>query len=92
MSKEQKKEKQEHPVIKVFNGGTWIYGSKPTNFEEADVVILPGGGDWNPALYGHKKAGTNYFSETTDKAQMKLIDQAINAGKLVFGICRGLNV
>lgn len=90
MSKEVKKKKQEHPVIKVFNGGGWIYGSKASSFEEADVVVLPGGGDWNPALYGHKKAGTNYYSEDTDNEQMRLINKAINAGKLVFGICRGL--
>lgn len=78
-------------IIKTFNGGSWIYNSKMVKtLEEADVVVLPGGGDWNPALYGHKPAGTRYFSEVTDKNQMNLINEAIDAGKLVFGICRGL--
>lgn len=91
MSKNEEKNK-EYPIIKVFNGGSWIYGSKPTSFEEAEVVILPGGGDWDPSLYGHKKAGTNYFSKDTDDRQMKLINKSIKAGKLVFGICRGLRM
>lgn len=84
--------KNKEKVIKTFNGGEWIYNSIQTNnFDEADIVVLPGGGDWNPALYGHKPAGTRYYSEATDKEQMDLINRAIDAGKLVFGICRGLN-
>jgi len=78
-------------VIKVYNGGSWIYRSVPSNFEEADIVVMPGGGDWNPALYGHKPAGTDYWSEKTDAAQMDLINRSVEAGKLVFGICRGLS-
>lgn len=76
--------------IKVYNGGSWIYNSKKSTFEDADVVILPGGGDWNPALYGHKPKGTRFFSEDTDTEQMDLINRSIKAGKLTFGICRGL--
>lgn len=79
-------------VIKTYNGGSWIYNSKQVDkFEDADVVILPGGGDWNPALYGHAPAGgRGYYSEKIDSSQMALINKAIDAGKLVFGICRGL--
>lgn len=78
-------------IIKTFNGGSWIENSeRAKTFEEADVVVLPGGGDWNPALYGHKPIGRGYYSDSTDKEQMDLINKAIDAGKLVFGICRGL--
>lgn len=77
-------------VIKVFNGGSWIYNSRSSNFEEADVVVMPGGGDWNPSLYKHKASGTSHWSDDTDRKQMDLINKSINAGKLVFGICRGL--
>jgi len=76
--------------IKVYGGGNWIKNSVTSSFEDADVVILPGGGDWNPTLYGHEPNGTRSWDETTDKRQMKLIDDSIKAGKLVFGICRGL--
>lgn len=77
--------------IKTFNGGEWIYNSeKARTFEEADVVILPGGGDWNPALYGHKAIPATYFNDDVDSRQMGLIDRAVDAGKLLFGICRGL--
>lgn len=77
--------------INVFGDGSWIYNSKSTDFKKSDVVVMPGGGDWNPALYGHKPNGTSYFSDSTDKRQMDLINRSIDAGKLVFGICRGLN-
>jgi len=78
-------------VIKTYNGGGWIYNSKPSSFEEADVVILPGGGDWNPALYGHKPMRTSHWSDERDTEQMNLIDRSIKSGKLLYGICRGLN-
>lgn len=76
--------------IKVYGNGDWIYDSEPSTFEKADVVVMPGGADWNPALYGHEPNGTSYFSDSTDKIQMDLINRSIDAGKLVFGICRGL--
>ena len=78
-------------IIKIFGGGSWIYNSRASSFKDADIIIMPGGGDWNPALYGHKPAGTRSFSESTDKRQMDLINEAIENNKLVFGICRGLN-
>ena len=77
-------------IIKTYNGGSWIYNSKPSDFKNADVVILPGGGDWDPSLYGHEANGTRYFSKETDKRQMDLINESIESGKLLFGICRGL--
>jgi carbamoylphosphate synthase small subunit len=80
---------KKNKTIKTYNGGSWIYNSKSSNFEDADVVVMPGGGDWNPALYGHKPNGTSYWSEKTDATQMALIDKAVNAGKLIVGICRG---
>ena len=77
--------------INVFNGGDWITNSKNSSFKDADVVIMPGGGDWNPALYGHEPAGTYGFSKATDDRQMDIINESIEKGKLLFGICRGLS-
>ena len=83
----------EKTIIKTFNGGSWIYNSKEVNtIEEADIVILPGGGDLNPALYGHEPNGTRGWSDSTDEKQMALVNKAINKNILVFGICRGLQL
>lgn len=76
--------------IKTFNGGRWIDDSEPSSFEDADIVILPGGGDWNPSLYGHKPISGIHFSDEIDSRQMGLLNDAIKAGKMIFGICRGL--
>lgn len=78
--------------IKVFgSGGHWVRNSITVqNFDEADMIIMPGGGDWNPALYGHKPFGTRFFNEDQDSRQMYMINRAIDSGKLLFGVCRGI--
>lgn len=77
--------------IKVFNGGSWIRNSQSSSFEDAQIVVMPGGSDWNPKLYGQKPSSlTNYWSDTSDARQMDLIKDSMRAGKVVFGICRGL--
>jgi len=75
--------------IKVYGTGRWIENSVNSPFEEADVIIMPGGGDWNPALYGHRPVATKYWNEIQDDTQMNLINRAIKAKKLIVGICRG---
>ena len=77
--------------IKVYGDGNWIQNSELSSFDEADIVVMPGGGDFNPALYGHKPVATRYWSKETDTKQLDIINKAIKTGKLVFGICRGLN-
>lgn len=77
--------------IKVFNGGHWVRNSVESSFEDADLVIMPGGADWNPNLYGQKpNSHTNWFSPTSDERQWSLMEDAVKYGKIVFGICRGL--
>lgn len=78
-------------MIKVFGGGGWVKDSVSSSFEDADLVIMPGGGDWNPALYGQKpNTHTSWFSDDRDAQQMSIIKDAIKRNKIVFGICRGL--
>ena len=83
-------------VIKVheagyrFRGGsTFIKNSVlvPT-VEEADIVILPGGADINPAIYGKKPHPTTYWSERRDEAEISVFRQT-RPDQVVLGICRG---
>jgi putative glutamine amidotransferase len=58
-----------------------------------DGLLLPGGGDVDPARYGaapHAKTGG--VSAEVDQAEMALLEQALATGLPFFGICRGLQV
>lgn len=58
-----------------------------------DGLLLPGGADVDPALYGavaHPK--TSGVSQATDAAELALLDRALSTGLPFFGICRGLQV
>ncbi len=70
--------------------GNWINNSKPVhNLKDADVVLIPGGADLNPTLYGHSRLASTYVNPEADIEEMTLINKAIEAGKLVVGICKG---
>ena len=60
--------------------------------ENADVLLLPGGGDMHPRFYGQALDGSKDLDEARDARELTLIDNFLCAGKPVIGICRGLQV
>ena len=55
-----------------------------------DGVVLPGGGDLDPGLYGEPRSDVCYdVSPAQDALDVAVARQAIDAGLPVFGICRG---
>ena len=69
--------------------GSWIAGAEHSSFEEAEVVLIPGGSDWQPSLYGHSKLSSTYIYPESDIREMDLINEAVDAGKFIIGICKG---
>ncbi|PDW00080.1 gamma-glutamyl-gamma-aminobutyrate hydrolase family protein [Candidatus Chloroploca asiatica] len=64
-----------------------------TLYDQLDGLLLAGGGDLSPALYGaepHEKLGL--LDPLRDGAEMPLARWALAEGKPVFGICRGIQV
>jgi putative glutamine amidotransferase len=55
-------------------------------------LLLTGGGDYDPALYGQEPQGTHMASvnPARDQAEQRLIAAALNRNMPVFGICRGM--
>jgi len=88
---------QNNEEIKVYiagyygysRGSTFIKNSRlvPT-VEEADILILPGGGDINPALYHKEVHHTTYFNESRDKRELDDFYK-VREDQVVLGICRG---
>ena len=59
----------------------------------ADAVMLTGGGDVDPKLYGEQPHATFQASEAgRDEFEVALVREAMNADVPIFAICRGMQV
>ncbi|MCR5734498.1 MAG: gamma-glutamyl-gamma-aminobutyrate hydrolase family protein [Lachnospiraceae bacterium] len=57
-----------------------------------DGIIIPGGGDLNPALYGEQNHGSVDIDDELDELETAVLDHAVKAHLPVFGICRGFQL
>lgn len=54
-----------------------------------DALILAGGGDISPHLFGQKNCGSQEIDLDRDLRELALLDCFARAGKPILGICRG---
>jgi putative glutamine amidotransferase len=60
------------------------------SLQDLDGVVLPGGGDLDPGLYGEAEGGSCYdVNQRQDSLDLAVARRAIDAGLPVLGICRG---
>jgi putative glutamine amidotransferase len=52
-------------------------------------LLLPGGGDIDPALYGEENQGSRDIDRALDQAQLAMATAFIAAGRPILGICKG---
>lgn len=77
-------------VIGGSNGyANWMNGSITRNMEEANLVVLTGGADINPSLYGEKVGQYTHFYDHRDELEIREYHQAKMLKKKIIGICRG---
>ena len=57
-----------------------------------DGLVLGGGGDITPALFGEKPRGSNPPDEARDALEFPMVQAFLKAGKPILGICRGMQV
>jgi len=80
---------------KTGNGGTADGGTSggekvPGAPGALDGVVLPGGGDVDPRLYGQEPGPALYdVNEEQDRLDFAVARRALDAGTPVLGICRG---
>lgn len=55
-------------------------------------LLLAGGADMNPALFGQRNHGSRSIDRARDQAELALLDAFCGAGKPVLAICRGHQV
>ena len=62
-------------------------------YERLDGILIPGGVDMNPAEYGeHKRQECGNLDPARDAVELQLVRWAMDDGKPVFGLCRGMQV
>lgn len=59
------------------------------DLEACDGLLLPGGWDLNPSLYGQENNACEGVDDALDALQYAALDAFVKAKKPVFGICRG---
>lgn len=60
---------------------------------QSDGIMLTGGGDVNPELYGEAPHSTFQASEAgRDEYEIELVREAVKANLPIFAICRGMQV
>ncbi|MBQ8598210.1 MAG: gamma-glutamyl-gamma-aminobutyrate hydrolase family protein [Lachnospiraceae bacterium] len=57
-----------------------------------DGLILPGGGDIDPKLFGQLPKGTRAFDPELDRIQLAILKTFILDRKPVLGICKGMQL
>lgn len=66
---------------------------EPVSMKGAAGLLLMGGSDVNPARYGEERQPeTDSPDDERDSAELQLIDEAINTGRPILAICRGLQI
>lgn len=70
--------------------GAVLYGIGDAS--DYDGLLLPGGWDADPALYGQKNHACEGVNRELDQLQMQALDAFVKAKKPVLGICRGLQM
>lgn len=60
-----------------------------TSAEGFDGLVLPGGNDVDPELYGQKEYACHRINRKVDEEQLRLCRLFAEAGKPILGICKG---
>lgn len=82
-----------HVVGGASGYASWMEGTElVSRIEEADLVVLTGGSDVDPALYGDNTHRSTYTNIERDKREIISIEAAVKMGKPIFGTCRGLQL
>jgi putative glutamine amidotransferase len=63
------------------------------SFDGASGLMLMGGSDVNPKLYGEQaRAETDQPDDERDEAELRLIDEALRNNMPILAICRGIQI
>jgi len=67
----------------------WMQGEITNKMEKANLVVLTGGEDVSPSMYGEKKHPRTGNNKQRDVEEKQEAEKAINLGIPICGVCRG---
>ncbi len=56
---------------------------------DCGALLLPGGGDIDPALYGQENRGSKGIDAARDRREAEAFRLFLSLGRPIFGVCRG---
>ena len=71
------------------SGGVPVFWTPDTPLPPFSGLLLPGGGDIAPSLYGQEDIACTDIDPERDTSELYALSQAVSMGKPVLGICRG---
>ena len=69
-----------------------LLAGEPATLEGLRGLLVSGGPDLDPALYGESPDGSEEWVPSRDQLEMTLLKDALNRDLPVLGICRGLQI
>lgn len=75
-----------------FSSAQPVVSLKLSDSDECDALVLPGGGDIDPALYGMKIHGSHGIEHDRDLAELDLARRFYATDRPVLGICKGMQI
>ena len=73
-------------------GAEPVLSMDPADAERCGGLLLPGGADVNPALYGQENTASRGIDDSRDRDELALIRRFFACGRPILGICRGHQV
>ena len=70
-------------------GAEAVVSDRASDFDGCRGLLLPGGWDVDPALYGQANRGSLHIDRRLDDLQLAVLDRFVKTSRPVLGICRG---
>jgi hypothetical protein len=79
------------PLKSFYPGAEFIHAGPDTPLEAPGILVIWGGSDIHPALYHKENVASHVGGSPSirDQAEAKLFAKAVEAGLVIFGVCRG---
>ena len=79
-------------ALEAQGASVTVFTKDTVDASKFDGLVLPGGADVTPSMYGEGYNGARSCNASLDRLQIAAINKFVKAGKPVLGICRGSQI